>query len=192
MPSRRSRSALHRGVTALTGALHCGTRDQARTSGPFCSCVADLKGHYVEFCYCNGVWMTGVLTIGVAVRWCKSSGSEPDRARERPSPSRRGFQHGERCCWETGKILLSMRALVKDPGPPELGTWVSKQPLTIPVCGAADSGLRSGFITRPGYGWSGQMTNKPGAFRADERTRCVQAQISRQHTVVLKRGVTEF
>ena len=30
--------------------------------------------------------MTGVLTIGVAVRWCESSGSEPDRARERLSP----------------------------------------------------------------------------------------------------------
>ena len=50
----------------------------------------------------------------------------------------RGFQHGEQCCWEAGKILLSMGALVKDPGPPKLGTWVSKQPLTIPVDGAAD------------------------------------------------------
>ena len=73
----------------------------------------------------------------------------------------RGFQHGERCCWETGKILLSMGALVKDPGPPKLGTWVSKQPLTIPVSGITDSGLRSGLVTR--YGWSGQMTNEPGA-----------------------------
>ena len=45
----------------------------------------------------------------------------------------RGFQHGERCCWEMGKILLSMGALAKDSGPPKLGTWVSKQPLTIPV-----------------------------------------------------------
>ena len=40
----------------------------------------------------------------------------------------RGFQHGERCCWEMGKILLSMGALAKDSGPPKLGTWVSKQP----------------------------------------------------------------
>ena len=29
--------------------------------------------------------MTGVLTNGMAVMWCESSGSEPDRARERPS-----------------------------------------------------------------------------------------------------------
>ena len=50
----------------------------------------------------------------------------------------RGFQHGERCCWEAGKILLGMGALVKDPGPPKQGTWVSKQPFTIPVGGAAD------------------------------------------------------
>jgi hypothetical protein len=32
-------------------------------------------------------------------------------------------KHGELCCWETGWILLSMGALVKDPGPPKLGTW---------------------------------------------------------------------
>ena len=43
----------------------------------------------------------------------------------------RGFQHGERCCWKAGKILLSMGALLKDPRPPKLETWVSKQPLTI-------------------------------------------------------------
>jgi hypothetical protein len=52
---------------------------------------------------------------------------------------------------------------------------VSKQPLTIPVSGAADSGLRSGLVTR--YGWSGQMTNEPGAVRADEKARYVQAQM---------------
>ena len=90
----------------------------------------------------------------------------------------RCFQHGERCCWRAGKIQLGMGALVKDPGPPKLGTWVSKQPLTIPVSGTTDSGLRSGLVTR--YGWSGQMTNEPGAVRADERARYVQAQIKQK------------
>ena len=81
----------------------------------------------------------------------------------------RGFQHGERCCWETGKILLrvSMGALAKGfLGHPSWGLGCQINLLTIPVSGAADSGLRSGFITR--YGWSGQMTNKPGAMCADE------------------------
>ena len=79
----------------------------------------------------------------------------------------RCFQHGERCCWRAGKIQLGMGALVKDPGPPKLGTWVSKQPLTIPVSGITDSGLRSGLVTR--YGWSGQMTNEPGAVAQTRR-----------------------
>jgi hypothetical protein len=46
-------------------------------------------------------------------------------------------------------------------GHPSWGLGCQINLLTIPVSGAADSGLRSGFITR--YGWSGQMTNKPGA-----------------------------
>ena len=81
----------------------------------------------------------------------------------------RGFQHGEQCCWKAGKILLSMGALVKDPGPPKLETWVSKQPFDHSTCGAAHFGLRPGFIAR--YGWSRQMTNVPGASRADEETK---------------------
>jgi hypothetical protein len=78
-----------------------------------------------------------------------------------------------------------MGALVKDPGPPKLGTWVSKQPFDHSICGAEDLGLQPG----PKYGWSGQitnepgaspgmvgqdsgqMTNEPGALRADEETK---------------------
>ena len=81
----------------------------------------------------------------------------------------RGFQHGERCCWKAGTIQLGMGALVKDPGPPKLGTWVSKQPLTIPVSGAADSGLQSGLVRT-----NDQRTRRS---RANEKARYVQAQI---------------
>ena len=144
-------AALHRGVTVITGGFtpcHHGDHgnftsrepeNRARTRGLFISCVTDSDPSLsqsdkaiITWSFANAtVWMTGDLTSCVAVRWCESSGKVPDRARESPSLGR-GFQHGERCCSscrEAGTILLSMGALAKDPGPPKLGTWVSKQPL---------------------------------------------------------------
>ena len=116
--------------------------------------------------------MTGVLTSGMAVRWCESSGREPDRARERPSP------------WlpTRGTVLLEGGEDPARHGSIGKGSWATQAgDLGVKATFHHSSrwsrrpGLRSGFVTR--YGWSGQMTNEPGAFRADERTRCVQTQI---------------
>ena len=104
---------------------------------------------------CSDEWLT--------VRWCRSSGSEPDRARERPSPwlPTRGtvlLEGGEDLA-QHGSIGKGSRAWATRAGD-------FKQPFDHSICGAVDIGLRSGFITR--NGWSGQMTNKPGAMCADE------------------------
>ena len=77
----------------------------------------------------------------------------------------RGFQHGERCCWETGKILLSMGALAKDPGPPKLGTWVSKQPFDH----SSKWSRRLRFAVRVHYPVSLVRTNDQQTRRASRR-----------------------
>ena len=104
----------------------------------------------------------------VRVQWERA---RPGSRKTQPVASNTGNgvvgRRGRSCsAWEHWQRIL---------GHPSWGLGCQSNLLTIPVSGVADSGLRSGFITR--YGWSGQMTNKPGALRADEKARCVQAQI---------------
>ena len=105
------------------------------------------------------------------VRDCKSRGREPDHTRESPSPR----------LPTRGTVLLEGGDDPAQHGSIGEGSWATQagdlgvQATFDHSTGAADLGLWPGFITR--YGWSGQMTNTPGALSADEKARCVQAQI---------------